>query len=123
MLSGDLGHSLFFNAPVVDLILARLGPTILLVIAAMSIALTLGTFLGVLASRKPGVVANLVAVARRLFRPRILDRDRAAPRLLRHDSAPALGMYDVRLESAGLVRALDVASGAESRAPMRLGSS
>ena len=113
MLSGDLGHSLFFNAPVVDLILARLGPTILLVIAAMSIALTLGTFLGVLASRKPGgVVANLVTLlslagySAPVFWTGIV--------LLLVFSAtiplfPLSGMYDVRLESAGLVRALDVA--------------
>ena len=113
MLAGDFGHSLFFNAPVMDLILARLGPTILLVMTAMSIALTLGTFLGVLASRKPGgVVANLVTV--------LSLAGYSAPAfwtgivLLLVFSAtiplfPLSGMYDVRLESAGLVRALDVA--------------
>ena len=113
MLSGDLGYSLFFNAPVMDLILARLGPTILLVMTAMSISLTLGTFLGVLASRKPGgVVANLVTVlslagySAPVFCTGIV--------LLLVFSAtiplfPLSGMYDLRLESAGLVRALDVA--------------
>ena len=53
MLSGDLGDSLFFNTPVMDLILARLGPTILLVMTALVLAVTLGSFLGVLAARNP----------------------------------------------------------------------
>ena len=113
MLSGDLGHSLFFNAPVVDLILARLGPTVLLVMTAMSIALTLGTYLGVLASRKPqGAVANLVTVlslagySAPVFWTGIV--------LLLVFSAtiplfPLSGMYDVRTDSGGLARGLDVA--------------
>ena len=112
-LSGDLGHSLFFNAPVADLVFARLGPTILLVMTAMAIALTLGTLLGVLSSRKPGgAFANLVTVlslagySAPVFWTGIL--------LLLLFSAtipifPLSGMYDVRIDSTGLLRALDVA--------------
>ena len=113
MLSGDLGHSLFFDTPVVDLILARLGPTILLLMTALSIALIVGTSLGVLASRKPrGVVSNLVTVlslagySAPVFWTGIvllLGLSVTIPLF------PLSGMYDVRLESAGLVRALDVA--------------
>ncbi len=113
VLSGDLGRSLFYNAPVLDLILDRLGPTVLLVLAAMSIALILGTFLGVLASRKPGgVVANLVTAftlagyCAPVFWVGILL-------LLVFSAAiplfPLSGMYDVRADSAGLLRVLDVA--------------
>ena len=113
MLSGDLGHSLFFDAPVIDLILDRLGPTILLVTTAMAIALALGTLLGVLASRKPGgIVANVVTVfslagySAPVFWTGIV--------LILAFSAtvplfPLSGMHDVRLESGGLFRALDVA--------------
>ena len=112
-LSGDLGHSLFFDAPVMDLVLDRLGPTVLLVMTAMSIALTLGTYLGVLASRKPGgSVANLVTMlslagyAAPVFWTGIV--------LLLVFSVtiplfPLSGMYDVRLQETGLLRALDVA--------------
>ena len=112
MLSGDLGHSLFFDAPVIDLILDRLGPTILLVTTAMAIALALGTLLGVLASRKPGgIVANVVTVlslagySAPVFWTGIV--------LILAFSAtiplfPLSGMHDVRLESGGLYRALDV---------------
>ena len=113
MLSGDLGHSLFYDTPVLDLILGRLGPTVLLVVTAMTIALTFGTFMGVLSSRKPGgVMANLVTV--------LSLAGYSAPAfwvgilLLLAFSAtiplfPLSGMYDVRADGTGLLRALDVA--------------
>ncbi|MCO6390110.1 ABC transporter permease subunit [Aliihoeflea aestuarii] len=60
---GDLGESYFFNRPVIDLILSRLGPTILLVMAAQLLAIVLGVFMGVLASLKPqGFLSGFVAV-------------------------------------------------------------
>ena len=60
---GDLGMSYHFNRPVTDLIMARLGPTILLVLSAQIIAMVIGTVLGVLASRKPqGPLSAFVAV-------------------------------------------------------------
>jgi peptide/nickel transport system permease protein len=63
MLSGDLGDSLFFNTPVLDLILDRLGPSIALVICALIVSVIIGTFLGVLASRKPnGAFSAIVTV-------------------------------------------------------------
>ena len=112
-LSGDLGHSLFFDAPVTDLILERLWPTVLLVVTAMSVALVLGTVLGVLAARRPGgPVANLVTV--------LTLAGWSAPvfwtgivLLLLFSAAiplfPLGGMHDLRADSAGLARALDVA--------------
>ncbi len=112
-LSGDLGHSLFFDAPVTELILARLWPTVLLVITAMAVALVLGTLLGVLAARMPGgPVARLVTV--------VTLAGWSAPAfwtgillLLAFSAAvplfPLGGMHDLRLESTGLARALDVA--------------
>ena len=60
---GDLGSSYYFNQPVIKLIAARVGPTILLVLAAQLIAITVGVAMGVLAARKPhGAMSNLVAV-------------------------------------------------------------
>ena len=112
-LSGDLGHSLFFDAPVTDLILERLWPTVLLVVTAMSIALVLGTLLGVLAARRPGgAVANLVTV--------LTLAGWSAPAfwtgivlILLFSAAipifPLSGMHDLRADGAGLARALDVA--------------
>ena len=112
-LSGDLGHSLFFDAPVTDLILERLWPTVLLVVTAMAIALLLGTWLGVLAARRPGgAVANLVTV--------LTLAGWSAPAfwtgillILLFSAAipifPLSGMHDLRADSAGFARALDVA--------------
>ncbi len=51
--TGDLGTSYFFNQPVIELIGARIVPTILLVVAAQMIAITLGVAMGVLAARRP----------------------------------------------------------------------
>lgn len=62
-LQGDLGQSFFYNAPVVDLILGRIGPTILLVIAALTFAILIGTMLGVLSSHKPkGIMSGFVTL-------------------------------------------------------------
>ncbi len=63
VLQGDLGQSYFYNAPVADLILGRLGPTLLLVITALIFAIVVGTFLGVMASRNPtGIFSNVITV-------------------------------------------------------------
>ncbi|WP_340107296.1 ABC transporter permease [Pikeienuella sp. HZG-20] len=63
ILRGDLGQSYFFNQPVTTLIGARIGPTILLVVAAQVVAITVGTAMGVFAARKPnGVFSGVVTV-------------------------------------------------------------
>ncbi|CAM3258174.1 peptide/nickel transport system permease protein [Paracoccus aminovorans] len=59
-LQGDLGMSYYYNRPVVDLILSRLGPTMLLVATALGFALIVGTRLGMLASRNPRGIASAV---------------------------------------------------------------
>lgn len=63
MLQGDLGQSYFYNAPVSELILDRLGPTLLLALTALSFAIIVGTALGVIAARKPnGLTSHLISV-------------------------------------------------------------
>lgn len=63
MLQGDLGQSYFFNQPVSKLIGMRIGPTILLVIAAQVLAITFGVAMGVLAARKPNsILSGFVSV-------------------------------------------------------------
>lgn len=62
-IQGDLGQSFFYNAPVFDLIIGRVGATILLVTTALLFAIFAGTALGVLASHKPkGFVSGMVTV-------------------------------------------------------------
>ena len=63
VLTGDLGQSFFYNAPVSSLITRRLGPTLLLVITALIIAIAGGTLLGVLAARNPeGIFSSVVTI-------------------------------------------------------------
>ncbi|MCB1388021.1 MAG: ABC transporter permease [Rhodobacteraceae bacterium] len=59
----DLGQSYHFNRPVTELILQRLGPTILLAVSAQVMAMLIGVVLGVLSSRRPqGVLSGFVSV-------------------------------------------------------------
>ncbi len=63
VLQGDLGYSFYFDQPVTDLILEKLGASLLLVISALLLAIFLGTFLGVVAARKPdGILSHFVTV-------------------------------------------------------------
>lgn len=50
---GDLGESIWFNEPVTDLLLERLGPTLLLSAAALGFAVIVGVAIGTAAARKP----------------------------------------------------------------------
>ncbi len=60
---GDLGYSYYFNTPVVELVVSRMWPTVLLIVAATVLALFVGTAFGVLASRKPeGWFSNFITV-------------------------------------------------------------
>jgi len=112
-LQGDLGRSYLLNQPVLDLILERLGPTILLAFTALAVAILAGTLLGVLASRRPdsvfsGVVtvASLVGYAMPVFWTGILLVllfGKVWPIL------PIAGMRDVRLYGDAWATALDVA--------------
>jgi peptide/nickel transport system permease protein len=112
MFQGDLGISHYSNTPVVDLILHRIPATILLVLSAILLAAIVGTFFGVLASRKPnGIVSHLVTVlslfgySAPVFWTGIL--------LLILFSwifpiFPPSGMYDIMLESGAFVKMIDV---------------
>ena len=60
---GNLGYSFYFDAPVLDLIMSRVPATLLLVVSALLLAVSIGTVLGVLASRKPnGFTSYLITV-------------------------------------------------------------
>lgn len=60
---GDLGYSYYFNVPVADLILERLGPTLLLLASGLAFAILVGTWLGVLSALKPdGLVSHAITI-------------------------------------------------------------
>lgn len=114
VLRGDLGQSYFFNRPVAELIAHRIGPTILLVIAAQLLSIFMGVVLGVLAARKPnGPMSAFVSVfatigyAVPVFWTGIML-------IILFASVfpifPVEGMQSVKLRDAGVfVRALDIA--------------
>lgn len=63
VVSGDLGFSYYWNKPVTTLILERIGPTLLLVGTALTLALLVGTLLGVIsAQNRNGPLSHLVTV-------------------------------------------------------------
>lgn len=112
-MTGDLGQSYYYNRPVTELILSRLGPTLLLVIAALAFALIVGTRLGILASRKPrGAVSTLVTVlslvgyAAPVFWTGLMLVILFAARI---PIFPVSGMIDITKSGGFFVRVLDVA--------------
>ncbi len=113
-LQGDLGTSYAYNRPVSGLILDRLWPTVLLVATSLSMAIVLGTLLGVWASRRPDSVGSgavtifsLVGYSMPAFWTGILLVilfGKVWPIM------PIAGMRDVRMMGAGAwANALDVA--------------
>ena len=61
-IQGDLGNSLYYNRPVTELLFDRLGPTLLLVTYAMTIAILLGVSLGVIAAVNRGHFLDKLAM-------------------------------------------------------------
>ena len=112
-LQGDLGMSYFYNRPVVDLILSRLGPTLLLVAAALGFALIVGTKLGMLAARNPRGIASavvtvlsLIGYSAPVFWTGLMLVILFAAKI---PLFPVAGMIDVVKQGGFLVRALDIA--------------
>lgn len=58
VLRGNLGHSFFYNEPVLSVLLGRLGATLLLMGAAFVLAAVAGVGLGVACGRRPGSFAD-----------------------------------------------------------------
>jgi len=112
--TGDFGQSYFYNnTPVADLVFGRLGATLLLVVTALVFAIAVGTFLGVMAARKPnGIVSGLITVLALVGYSApvfwtglmlIIVFAWAIPIF------PIANMYDVALQGGTLTRILDVA--------------
>jgi len=110
---GDLGTSIYYNKPVFSLILDRVPATVLLLLAALTMALVVGTALGVLAARYPrgwfAAVVNLISLfgfSAPVFWSGLMLL------LLFASVIPILppgGFYDVVAGAKGLAKALDIA--------------
>ncbi|MCP4417777.1 MAG: ABC transporter permease, partial [Chloroflexi bacterium] len=64
---GDLGESLKFREPSLDLILQRLGPTIYLATVSMVLAILVAVPIGIIGGYKPGSIADSLGRALGLF--------------------------------------------------------
>jgi peptide/nickel transport system permease protein len=110
---GDLGRSFYYNSPVLDLFMSRVGPTILLIATATVVSLVAGTILGVLSSRKPEgwfsaivTVFSLIGYAAPVFWTGLLLVILFASVL---PIFPVQGMRNLALQGNGLIIALDIA--------------
>jgi len=113
ILRGDLGQSFYYNLPVADLILGRLGATLLLVVAALVWSVVIGTFLGVIAARRPDspfshfiTILSLVGYAAPVFWTGIVLVIIFAWLI---PIFPIAGMADAGIEGGGLAKAFDIA--------------
>ncbi len=109
---GNLGYSFYFNRPVTELIMHRVPATILLVISAQTLALFLGTFLGVLASKNPNglfshfiTIFSLVGYSAPIFWTGIMLLILLASVI---PIFPVSGMYDIARATGGIQRVLDI---------------
>ncbi|WP_169566312.1 ABC transporter permease [Sneathiella limimaris] len=112
-LQGDLGQSFFYNAPVLDLVLDRVGATILLVLVALLFAIFVGTLLGVIASHKPkGLVSGLVTLISVIGYSAPIFWTGMMLVIIFAWAIPIFpisGMYDITLSDDLLTRSLDIA--------------
>ncbi|MFH1092198.1 MAG: ABC transporter permease [Pseudomonadota bacterium] len=109
---GDLGYSFYFNRPVTELIIQRVSATILLVSTSLILALFMGTFLGILASKKPeGTFSHIITVFSLLgYSTPVFWTGMMLLILLASwiPLFPVSGMYDVAKEGTGIMRLLDI---------------
>jgi peptide/nickel transport system permease protein len=108
----DLGQSYQYSKPVIDLILQKLWPTVLLVLSALILAIVVGTSLGVWASRRPTsagsaavTIASLVGYSMPTFWSGILLVilfGKIIPIM------PIAGMRDIRIDGNWWLITLDV---------------
>src|SRR5258708_9604692 len=63
MLHLDLGTSFIYGAPVIDVVLSRLGNTLVLMLSSLAAAILIGTVLGIAAARRAGTIADSAIVA------------------------------------------------------------
>ncbi|MBX3140722.1 MAG: ABC transporter permease [Trueperaceae bacterium] len=109
---GDLGFSFANRQPVLDLLLQRLGRTLVLMLSTVVVASTVGLFLGVIAARKPGSVTDRGATGFALVGYAVpefwLGQILILVFAVLLGWLPAGGFRSVRVEYTGLAAGLDM---------------
>jgi peptide/nickel transport system permease protein len=113
VLRGNLGHSFFYNEPVLDLVIGRLPATLLLMGAALVISSVAGVLLGVACGRRPGsltdstlLVLGLVGYSLPVF---WLGQLLLMGLSIKLDWFPTQGMRSLTVGLSPVARGLDVA--------------
>ena len=60
IITGNLGYSIYFRAPVLDIIAQRIPATLLLVISSLVFSTIVGLILGIISARKPNSISDFV---------------------------------------------------------------
>jgi peptide/nickel transport system permease protein len=109
---GNLGYSIFFNEPVTDLFLSRIGATLLLFVPQFILAAILGIALGVVSATSPGsvrdsgaTVLSVLAYSLPIFWLGQLCVGLFAVKL---QWLPAGGLYSLQEQHEGLAKVLDI---------------
>jgi ABC-type dipeptide/oligopeptide/nickel transport system permease component len=110
---GQLGFSFANRMPVLDLVLARLGPTLVLMLPALALAAVVGVVLGVTAAPRAGSVEDSAITAVSLFGYSVpifwLGQVLLIVFAIQLGWLPAQGMRNAREELHGIAGVLDVA--------------
>jgi peptide/nickel transport system permease protein len=113
LLKGDLGDSIIYGRPVVEIIGEKIGPTLLLVGIASVIGLVLGTAAGITAARKEGSVVDAVYSGGAYFLNAMPGFWLALMLIIilavKLGWFPSSGMEDVRAKYTGFAHIVDVA--------------
>lgn len=60
LMKGDLGKSIIYNRPVIDMIAEKFIPTVTLVLTGAILSLLLGSWMGIMAARKEGSFVDII---------------------------------------------------------------
>jgi peptide/nickel transport system permease protein len=114
LLHGDLGDSIIYSRPVIDVIGEKIFPTLLLVLTAALIGLFVGTAMGMAAARKEGRLTDAI-YSGAAYALNAMPSFWLALMLIIVFSVqlgwfPTSGMEDVRNPSTGFAHILDIAN-------------
>ena len=112
VIQGDLGHSLVFRQPVIDIIVERIPATMLLMGTAISLSSLIGIALGVTSSLKPYSIGDNVATCISLVGHSLpvfwLAQMLLIVFALHLGLFPATGMTSLQFEYSGIEHVLDI---------------
>jgi ABC-type dipeptide/oligopeptide/nickel transport system permease component len=111
VIQGDLGYSMRFRQPVLDLILSRAPATFLLIGTGLMLSTVVGLFLGIVFTRRSNTSENLavtIAIAGHSMPAFWLGQILLIVFSLQLGLFPSQGMTSVRVQKTGFAAALDV---------------